>query len=339
MRYLIAMALVATALTGCDDGPTEPRTTTEDKGLALRLESREVRNPANVSVLFQVTTSAGKPVPGLTVEDFTIFENNEPISSFEAARAILPKPGKFVSRAVLVLDLSGSVLNASSLPALKDAAKSFVTATLAATASSTAEVGVWWFDGAADLHQLNGFTNNRATLLAAIDKIAPGISKDVSTNLNGAVIEAVEMAADKSDEDDRKNLISSNAVVIFTDGTDRAARRTDQDAVATVTRNKDEVSVYTIGLGSEIRESSLKAIGIDGFVSARDVSELTSAFTAVGADIRDEANSYYLLEYCSPKRAGTNTVKIQASQATLSGSLSTTFSASGFSGGCTVPAA
>lgn len=338
MRNLIALALVVAGVSACDGGPTEPKTTTEDKGFAIRLESREVRKPANVSVLFQVTTSEGRPVPGLTVEDFTILENGEPISGFEAARAIVPKPGKFVSRTVLVLDLSGSVLNANSLPALKDAARSFVAAALPATGSSEAEVGIWWFDGAANLHQLSAFSTDRATLLTAIDRIAPGISKDVSTNLNGAVINAVELAAARSAEDERKGLISSNAVVLFTDGTDRAARRTDQEALAAVARHEKEVSVYTIGLGSEIRESSLKSIGVDGFAFARDVSELTSAFATVGANVRDEANSYYLLEYCSPKRAGTNTVKIQAARDALSGSLSTTFSAAGFGGGCTVPA-
>jgi hypothetical protein len=339
MRYLIAIALLSAGLAACDDGPTEPRTVIEDKGLALRLESKEVRSPANVSIVFQVRTSAGKPVPGLAVEDFTLFENGDPISSFEAARAILPKPGKFVARTMLVLDLSGSVLNPSSLPALKEAARSFIIATTPASAMNETEIGIWWFDGAADLHSLGPSTNNRAALLAAIDKIAPGISKDVSTNLNGAVIHAVEMAAEKDREDERRDVISANSVVIFTDGTDRAARRTEQDALETVLRYKGAVSIYTIGLGNEIREASLKTIGASGFVSARDVSELESAFSAVGANIRDEANSYYLLEYCSPKRAGTNTVKIQAARETLSGSLATSFSAGGFGGGCTVPAA
>ena len=338
MKKLFAAVLVLAGVTACDGGPTEPETVTEDHGYALRLESREVRKPANVSILFQVRTSAGKPVPGLTVEDFTIFENDEPISAFEAVRAIVPKPGKFVSRTMLVLDLSGSVLNASSLPALKEAARSFVTSTLPVSATNEAEVGIWWFDGAADLHSLSPFTNNRAALLTAIDKIAPGISTDVSTNLNGAVINAVSMAAERDRDDERREVISANAVVIFTDGTDRASRKTEQEAVTTVTQNKEEVSIYTIGLGNEIREASLKSIGVNGFVLARNVSELMGAFNSVGANIRDEANSYYLLEYCSPKRAGTNTVKIQAARGSVSGSLATSFSASGFGGGCTVTA-
>ena len=338
MRKLFAAALVVAGVAGCDRGPTEPEIVTEDQGYALRLESREVRKPANVSILFQVRTSDGTPVPGLAVEDFTIYENDEPISAFEAVRAIVPKPGKFVSRTMLVLDLSGSVLNAGSLPALKQAARSFVTATLPVSATNEAEVGIWWFDGAADLHPLSPFTNDRADLLAAIDAIDASISRDNSTNLNGAVISAVQMAAERGREDARRDVISANAVVIFTDGTDRAARRSEQDALQVVTQNREEVSIYTIGLGSEIREASLEAIGVNGFVSARNVDELTGAFGAVGGNIRDEANSYYLLEYCSPKRAGTNTVKIQAAQGALSGSLATSFSAAGFGGGCTVDA-
>src|SRR5687768_7908588 len=70
MKKLIAAVLVVAGAAACDGGPTEPDTVTEDRGYSLRLESREVRKPANVSVLFQVRTSAGKPVPGLAVEDF-----------------------------------------------------------------------------------------------------------------------------------------------------------------------------------------------------------------------------------------------------------------------------
>ena len=51
-----------------EDRPAEPDTVTEDRGFSLRLESREVNKPANVSVFFQVRTTAGKPVPGLAVE-------------------------------------------------------------------------------------------------------------------------------------------------------------------------------------------------------------------------------------------------------------------------------
>ena len=60
MKKLIAAVLVAAAAAACDGGPTEPEIVTEDRGYALRLESREVKKPANVSILFQVRTSAGQ---------------------------------------------------------------------------------------------------------------------------------------------------------------------------------------------------------------------------------------------------------------------------------------
>lgn len=327
------LALMA-VLGACGDSPTTPDTEVEDNGIVLALRDLDVSRPANVTLLLQAQTSEGEPLAGLTINSFEIFEDGAGISQFEAPRAFAPKPGSFVARTFLVLDLSASVF--STLPELKSAAKSFVTSILpAATASGEAEIGIWWFDGAAELHALAPFSGVQGPLLTAIDAIEAGISGDISTNLNGAVIEAIRLAANQARSDGSRNIISSNAVVLFTDGTDRAARRTEAEALAAVQSNKDAVSVYTIGLGGEISQESLTAIGIDGFFAAGGVGDLAGAFGNAGSSIRNEANSFYRFDYCSPKRAGIHTLKIRATQGERSGSITTTFSANDFTGGCT----
>jgi uncharacterized protein YegL len=333
-QRLGATALLA-LLTACGgDNPLEPEVEVEDNGVVLDLRSIEVRTPSNVTVLLKAETSEGDPLAGLTINSFEILENGEPISQFEAPRAFVPKPGKFVSRTFLVLDLSGSVV-ATTLPDLQNAARVFVNSTLPAGAPlGESEVGIWWFDGAAELHPLAPVSDERGPLLTAIDDIDAGMSADISTNLHGAVIDAVRLAAASAAEDERQEIISSNAVVIFTDGTDRAARRTEAEALATVAANDQTVAVYTIGLGGEIRAESLEAIGTDGFFAPASVGELVGAFEDVGARIQNEANSFYFFDYCSPKRAGDHRLTIEAVQGSRSGSITTTFSASGFGGGC-----
>lgn len=325
---------------GCrGDSPVQPRVEVEDDGIVLDLRSLEVRSPSNVTVLLKAETSEGEPLAGLTINSFEILENGEPISQFEAPRAFVPKPGKFVSRTFLVLDLSGSV-TATALPELKSAAAVFVNSTLPAGAPvGESEVGIWWFDGAAELHPLAPVSTNSAPLITALDEIEAGMSGDISTNLHGAVIEAVRLAADAAAADARQEIISSNAVVIFTDGTDRAARRTEAETLATVENKAGTVSVYTIGLGGEIRAESLEAIGRDGFFAASGVDDLVGAFEKVGERIQDEANSFYFFDYCSPKRAGEHRLTIRATQASRAGALTTTFSANGFTGGCQAGAA
>src|SRR5690606_2435621 len=93
---------------GCrGDSPVQPRVEVEGAGLVHELRSREVRYPSGVPVLLKADGSARVPLAGLSISRFEILENGEPISQFEAPRAFVPKPGKFVSRTSLVLDLSG----------------------------------------------------------------------------------------------------------------------------------------------------------------------------------------------------------------------------------------
>ena len=47
-------------------------------------------------------------------------------------------------------------------------------------------------------------------------------------------------------------------------------------------------------------------IGKEGALFAEDVDGLYEAFDALASDILAEANSLYILAYCSPKRAGTH---------------------------------
>ena len=96
------------------------------------------------------------------------------------------------------------------------------------------------------------------------------------------------------------------------------------------------MAIYTIGLGQEIDESVLRAIGKTSFVSAVNIGELLDKFKEIGDLINGRANSYYLLEYCSPKRSGSNQLTIEAKRGALKGRASTFFDASDFNGSCSL---
>ncbi len=134
----------------------------------------------------------------------------------------------------------------------------------------------------------------------------------------------------------RRDVVAAGSVVLFTDGTDQANRVSRSDALRAVERIGRDLSVYTIGLGGEIDETTLQAIGADGFVSAANLEELVPKFQEIAKLVRDEAGSYYLLEYCSPKRDGDNELGIRASEDDDMGVLTTRFSAAGFTSGCRV---
>lgn len=308
----------------------------EENGILFRYENHSVRKPANVSVLFKVMTKDGG-LPNLTADNFKLFENNRFISAYESQQAILPKPGSFQSHILLLLDLSGSILNSNSLPSLKEAAKSFVLTIMPPPTSPNfgeVDMSIMWFDGSPELHNLISFTKDVDLLISSIDTVTENISNDSSTNLYGAIINGVEIA--KSMVGFVQNTVSVSSVVLFTDGTDQASRRSREDAAKSIEKLGNDISIYTIGLGGEIFESELAFFGRNGFVFASKIDELVPKFNEIASRIKDDLNSHYLLEYCSPKRDGSHILTISLQYKELSGLLSVCFCAKGFEGGCTV---
>lgn len=305
--------------------------------LTVSIEDQFVNLPSNVSVFFRVEDGASKGIVGLTESDFTIYENGSEISEFEATRKIQPNAQVFDYHITLLLDLSGSVLQGESLTGLKDAAKGFIDEVLpneGAVNEGAIKMEIWWFDGSANIKQLQSTATNASTLKTSIDAITPEMSSDNSTNLYGAVIQGIEVASTKLSQTREQNEIGSSAIVVFTDGTDQANRNSRGQASEAVRNADRDIAVYTIGLGGEIDETILREIGKTSFVSAANIGELLDSFRQIGDLISSRANSFYLLEYCSPKRSGSNQLTIEVNKGALAGSANTFFDASDFNGSC-----
>jgi hypothetical protein len=231
--------------------------------------------------------------------------------------------------------LSNSVLS-NSLDELKSAAAAFVGNVMPSEESASFRMAIYWFDGENALHLLQDLTPSANELITAIDSIDTDISNDPSTDLYGAVIKATDLAQDLLDETRENEIIGAASVVLFTDGSDQASRFSEQealDAVATADRN---ISFFTIGLGAEIDTEILIEIGKTFSVFAGNEAELESVFNDISQKVSEQANSFYLFEYCSPKRdgSGENNLAIQLIDGDRHGAVQTTFDAKDFSGGC-----
>lgn len=327
--YLVYLALIFMISCNKDEVPEIIQT----DGLKLIIQNKSESLPAKVSIFFKVETKEGLPVAGMQEKDFTIFENKNRISIDEAARKISPRAQKFGYSTLLILDLSGSVTN-SYLPQLKEASKAFINAIIPTGSDGAVRIGISWFDGENKLHQLIDFTNNKTQLVAALESITKDISQDNSTDLYGAVIKGVDKINNVALQFTNDDLSHAAAMVVFTDGTDQAARFTRDQAINTVKGANKEVTFYSIGLGSEIDTESLKSIGKNGFELAQNTERLIATFNKIASKISDDANSYYLFEYCSPKRNGEHEVTIEGTYQNLRGSVSTKFNARDFTGGC-----
>lgn len=340
-KNLLFLVATVVAFSACNKDDGNDITPVLQEGLTVTIQDAFVSQPAKVSVFFKVSKKNGAPVADLQDSDFVIYEKGRndskarKISADEAKRQISPNSRIFSYSTLLVLDLSGSVTN-NKLSALQSASKEFIQQVLPEAGDTSRQLGIWWFDGEDELHTLVPMTSNKAQLLAAIDAIEPDLSQDRSTDLYGAVIKSTAKAEEILEQ--RSDIISAASVVIFTDGTDQAARYTEASALNAVNKADKNLTFYTIGLGNEIDESVLKAIGKSSSAFAANTTDLLGKFTEIAQSVYNEAHSYYLFEYCSPKRdgSGTNELTIEAIYNNFKGSAKTTFDATGFTGGCSL---
>ena len=82
----------------------------------------------------------------------------------------------------------------------------------------------------------------------------------------------------------------------------------------------------------------MRKIGTDSSVFAEDSDSLTAKFEEIAQVIHDESNSFYLFEYCTPKRhgSGINDLIIKVNDGNRAGEKATNFDAEGFESGCSL---
>ena len=324
-----------------DEGDPVDQDSRDQSELEIRIQNQFVSDPSKVSVFYRVIDGLGNPVAGLMEDEFTIFEKGRNdvefnlISRDEADRTISDNKDIFRYNVVLLLDLSGSVI-ANDLNALKVSATQFVN-NLLDTQNNSTKIGIYWFDGLDLLHELIGPTENVDQLINAIEGMNENMSTDKSTDLYGAILKGTVKAQEAIEANVASGFQAAASIITFTDGTDQAARHLRTDAIEAVRLVSGSIDFYTIGLGSEIDLDVLAALGPKSSLSADNPDDLSIKFTEISENIYNEANSFYLFEYCTPKRdgSGTNGLRIEVETALGTGAVNTTFDATGFqSGSC-----
>jgi hypothetical protein len=298
------------------------------------VEGRTV-TPSTIALFFTVDDCWGRPLSGLTGADFSVQENKSPISPAESSATILPRNGVEIF-ASLVIDLSASTL--PYLPSVVTSAKNFVN-DLQVTKGLPVQIDIQLFAGDQALTQWQAPTLDTATLLAKLDALAGYNPTDrSSTNLNGAVVAALTRVSQAEGAFRTRNYggaFTIGYLVVFTDGKDTAGRVDQAAAVTAVKASPDQV--IAVGLQStEYDGVALSALAPGGVITATDTTQLSTAFLALANKMEEQINRrFYLLGYCSPKRAGTtNTVSVGVVGSTNQSSASYEFDATGFAPGC-----
>jgi hypothetical protein len=207
--------------------------------------------PAIVYSVFSVVDCHQVPVVGLSIDNFNLLENALPVSKFESSQQLVLQPRTYSVHTLLLLDLSGSVTYF--LSELLNAVKTFIkTCTL-----QNNFIGIMGFGGNPEnaTVQIQPYTTNVDALLAAVDRIPTLLPKDTSTNLYGAVMEAMLDINTRIKPDASSSIFIEGIVVVFTDGTDRARVKNLQQAQSAI--QGSNATTYAVSLGGEVSPTLL----------------------------------------------------------------------------------
>ena len=231
-----------------------------------------------VKAYVSVLDSMGKPIRGLGKENVTLMENNRPVSiDTMQLYGTGGKPEQF--NLAIVVDRSGSMTGEKIMRA-KESVQRFLS-----LMEPGDRAGLITFSDSVE--QVVPLTDDMARLRRSADTI----KADGHTALFDAIASGVELVQD---------IPGRRAVIVLTDGiANRGALDMNQSIAAAV---REDVSVYVIGLGKDVRASRLELIAEEtgGFYfftpSADGLSEI---YETISKRIRNE----YIITYLTNKRA------------------------------------
>jgi len=230
-------------------------------------ESVDVRS---VQLTATVSDSRGRFVKGLPRSSFRVFEDDrqQTISHFEAENVALDL--------IVALDISASM--GPSMPALKQAAREFLTAIPASN-----RVTLLAFNDTS--FTLARGATNPADRVKAVDRLVPW----GGTALYDVLVRGVDMFGSGA---------GRKALIVFTDGEDYGSGASLEEAEARL--QSSDVTLYMIGQGKGVTLEPLKQVmhrladptgGLPLFVERTD--ELRGVFR----DLLEELSNQYLLSY------------------------------------------
>jgi hypothetical protein len=246
------------------------------------------------------------------------------VSVLESKQTLLNPDVAASHYTLLLVDMSGSVSGSKDMPIVVEAARSFTE-----RIQKIEKVAVYGFDGDARIHPVASF-GAAGSAADAVAKMADVPGSDPSTNLNGAIIEAIKVLQGQLRS--APTPLKFGTLVVFTDGTDRAHRV----AVDQLYKELDaaDLDIIAIGVGEEIDGAQLERIGRNGVIASKNRKDIAAGFDRAAARVEAFSKRYYLLGYCSPSRAGKHVVRVEADGKAGRGAIDYTFDASGFGVPC-----
>jgi hypothetical protein len=309
-------ALASVALLACSGCAT----------LRLNVLRSSAARPSQVAAYFtteRVATNQG--VGGLPAERFVIYEDGVAVPPLEARATLLDPSAVAAHYTVVLVDAGGSVSRAGLLPSITAGVRSFV-----ARAGDRQRIAVFAFDGES-VPRTVAARARPADVLPQLDALATMQPRDSSTNLNGALVWALQHL-------DRELAGASQplkfgTVVLFTATRDIANRVTAASLNDALSVTSHEV--YAAGVGRDVDARLLAGLGRTQSFYDADPSHAQRVLDLAADRVAARAARHYFLSYCSPLRADRHRVRVEArEEGGAFGGAEFEIDATGFRAGC-----
>ena len=267
------------------------------KSLIVKANAK-IELPSIITLNFYVLSNYMEPVIDLDYSNFSILEDDKPVSLLESNMTSFNAPVNYDLFTLLMFDLSGSV-DLTILNKLVIASKQFVDILV----DRGHKIAIWYFQS--DINMVISFSNDKLLINEKLNLLNNYIKQGASTNLYGAFIKGID-ALDNYETNSDNNL--SGNLVLFSDGGDTAGKKSYDQAQEIIYSSIH--NVFTIGLitpdMSQQNEQILINLGKSGYESAINLDDLSQAYIYIADRVETENKKYYVLSYSSPKRDNNN---------------------------------
>lgn len=309
-----ALIALLTAL-GCGEGLT----------LKVKKLAATTDPSGQVAIYLEVKDEDGVPVHDLDEKNFRVVEDGKPVPSARARKALLDPSIGGVQYALLLVDLSGPIVDSEDLPELAGAVARFVD-----RVGKSQAVAVGIFDGRDEITPVLTFDAPAVQPKKVAEAIRKFRPQNRAGNLNGAVYQALHSLENQLDASDAPG--SSATLVVFTDRGD-LSQTVGINAVKQALHDSS-AAVYVIGAGERIQRPLLTKLGRSGAMLSEDPKAFKQQFDELARKLSATSGGRYLFSYCSPKRDGQHKLDLQIKTPKDRGRVSYRFNAEGFGAAC-----
>ncbi len=291
--------------------------------------------PSQVAVYVSVK-DRDESIVALEPQHFKIYEDGTALPSEQIGLTLLSRDLVAEHHVLILVDLSG--------PIEQQGAKALLASQLAPLVErlrTQQSVSLYGYDGSSHLYPIASFDKldmanpNAAVTAAQLSKLTEFKQRDPSSNLNGAVITALNQLTATLVQS--KKPLQLGSLLVLARSPDLAGRTSADKLDDKLFETSHEV--FAVTFGESDHDALARSLGRSGHAHARIFENMEGALSTIAAQLEANYNRYYLLAYCSPARAGTRALMIEVNApnpdgGTRNGEAHLEFSADGFASGC-----